>query len=163
MLNTRQLLMIYQIRWLNLLEMKQAARDDNLVANSMAKGAAGFPLMGLCADLYDGSYHAVDSDEISFKTAASLAYKKCLEEAAPVILEPVGDLLITVPESESSQLEILAVNELRHTGIREHCLMIVGIAMGKTEAQSMVEALVFDVYSDRHDADIRAWLSEEHG
>ncbi len=76
---------------------------------------------------------------------------------------PAGVYLITVPESESSQLEILAVNELRHTWIREHCLMIVGIAMGKTEAQSMVEALVFDVYSDRHDADIRAWLSEEHG
>ena len=68
------------------------------IQESMAKGAAGFPLMGLCADLYDGSYHAVDSDEISFKTAASLAYKKCLEEAAPVILEPIGDLLITVPD-----------------------------------------------------------------
>lgn len=69
------------------------------IQESMAKGAAGFPLMGLAADLYDGSYHAVDSDEISFKTAASLAYKKCLEEAAPVILEPVGDLNVTVPES----------------------------------------------------------------
>ena len=69
------------------------------IQEAMQKGAAGFPLMGLCADLYDGSYHAVDSDEISFKTAASLAYKKCLEEAAPVILEPVGDLFISVPES----------------------------------------------------------------
>ncbi|MBE6529077.1 MAG: elongation factor G [Ruminococcaceae bacterium] len=69
------------------------------IQEAMAKGAAGFPMMGLCADLYDGSYHAVDSDEISFKTAASLAYKKCLEEAAPVILEPVGDLFISVPES----------------------------------------------------------------
>ena len=69
------------------------------IQEAMSKGAAGFPLMGLCADLYDGSYHAVDSDEISFKTAASLAYKKCLEEAAPVILEPVGDLFISVPES----------------------------------------------------------------
>lgn len=66
---------------------------------AMEKGAAGFPMTHLAADLYDGSYHAVDSDEISFKTAASLAYKKCLELAAPVILEPVGDLLITVPES----------------------------------------------------------------
>ena len=69
------------------------------IQDSMAKGAAGFPLMNLMADLYDGSYHAVDSDELSFKTAASLAYKKCLELAAPVILEPVGDLNITVPES----------------------------------------------------------------
>ncbi len=67
--------------------------------DAMAKGAAGFPLVGLAADLYDGSYHDVDSDEISFKTAASLAYKKCLEQAAPVILEPVGDMDITVPDA----------------------------------------------------------------
>ncbi len=67
--------------------------------DSMLKGAAGFPMVQLAADLYDGSYHAVDSDEISFKTAASLAYKKCLELAAPVLLEPVGDMDITVPES----------------------------------------------------------------
>ena len=67
--------------------------------DAMAKGVAGFPLVGLAADLYDGSYHDVDSDEISFKTAASIAYKKCLEQAAPVILEPVGNMDITVPES----------------------------------------------------------------
>ncbi len=67
--------------------------------DAMAKGVAGFPLVKLAADLYDGSYHDVDSDEISFKTAANIAYKKCLELAAPVILEPVGDMDITVPES----------------------------------------------------------------
>ncbi len=67
--------------------------------DSMLKGAAGFPMVQLAADLYDGSYHAVDSDELSFKTAASLAYKKCLELAAPVLLEPVGDMDITVPEA----------------------------------------------------------------
>ena len=67
--------------------------------DSMAKGVAGFPLVQLAADLYDGSYHDVDSDEISFKTAANIAYKKCLEQGAPVILEPVGDMDITVPES----------------------------------------------------------------
>ncbi len=67
--------------------------------DSMSKGVAGFPLVGLAADLYDGSYHDVDSDEISFKTAASIAYKKCLEQAAPVILEPIGDMNITVPDS----------------------------------------------------------------
>ena len=67
--------------------------------DAMLKGVAGFPMTNLAADLYDGSYHAVDSDEISFKTAASLAYKKCLEMAAPVLLEPVGDMDITVPDS----------------------------------------------------------------
>ena len=67
--------------------------------DSMVKGVAGFPLVGLAADLYDGSYHDVDSDEMSFKMAASLAYKKCLEQAAPVLLEPVGDLDIVIPDS----------------------------------------------------------------
>ena len=67
--------------------------------DAMAKGVAGFPVVQLAADLYDGSYHDVDSDEISFKTAASLAYKKCLEQAAPVLLEPVGDLDITIPDA----------------------------------------------------------------
>ncbi|MBQ9761163.1 MAG: elongation factor G [Clostridia bacterium] len=69
------------------------------VQDAMAKGAYGYPLTNLAADLYDGSYHAVDSDELSFKTAASLAYKKCLESAGPVLLEPVGNMNITVPES----------------------------------------------------------------
>ncbi len=67
--------------------------------DAMAKGAAGFPLVQLKAELYDGSYHAVDSDELSFKTAANLAYKKCLELSAPVLLEPVGDLVVTVPDA----------------------------------------------------------------
>ncbi|MBQ3227722.1 MAG: elongation factor G, partial [Clostridia bacterium] len=64
----------------------------------MVKGVAGFPMTYLAADLHDGSYHPVDSDEMSFKTAAIMAYKQCLEQAAPVLMEPVGDLDITVPE-----------------------------------------------------------------
>ena len=66
--------------------------------DAMVKGAYGYPMTRLAADLHDGSYHPVDSDEISFKTAASIAYKKCLEQAAPVLLEPIGDLDVTVPE-----------------------------------------------------------------
>lgn len=67
--------------------------------DAMAKGAVGFPLVRLRAELYDGSYHAVDSDELSFRTAANLAYRKCLELGAPVLLEPVGELFVTVPEA----------------------------------------------------------------
>lgn len=66
---------------------------------AMQKGVAGFPMVNLAADLHDGSYHPVDSDEISFKTAAQLAYKLCLEQAAPVLLEPVGDMFVTVPDA----------------------------------------------------------------
>ncbi len=69
------------------------------VRKAMKKGKYGYPLVQLEADLYDGSYHDVDSDSRSFETAASLAYKLCLEQAAPVLLEPVGDLDVTVPDA----------------------------------------------------------------
>ena len=69
------------------------------LVDAMARGKMGYPLVQLAADLYDGSYHEVDSDEISFRLAAQLAYKQCLEQAAPVLLEPVGNLDITVPEA----------------------------------------------------------------
>ncbi|MCC8182546.1 MAG: elongation factor G [Clostridiales bacterium] len=60
---------------------------------------AGYPVVNLKAVLYDGSYHPVDSSEIAFKTAASLAYKAALPEANPVLMEPVGSLMVTVPDN----------------------------------------------------------------
>ncbi len=60
---------------------------------------AGYPMVNLKATLYDGSYHPVDSSEIAFKTAAQLAYKAALPEASPVLLEPVGELKVTVPDN----------------------------------------------------------------
>ncbi len=60
---------------------------------------AGYPVVNLKAVLYDGSYHPVDSSEIAFKTAAQLAYKAAMPEANPVLLEPVGELKVTVPDS----------------------------------------------------------------
>ncbi|WP_414733545.1 elongation factor G [Acetobacterium carbinolicum] len=59
---------------------------------------AGYPVTGVKATLYDGSYHAVDSDEMSFKMAATAAYRKGMKDAAPVILEPIYHVDITVPE-----------------------------------------------------------------
>lgn len=59
---------------------------------------AGYPVINFKATLYDGSYHAVDSNEISFKQAAILAFKKGIEEAKPVLLEPVLSLQVTIPE-----------------------------------------------------------------
>jgi len=67
---------------------------------AMQKGVlAGFPMVNLAANLYDGSYHDVDSSEMAFKLAASLAYKDGIPKAAPVILEPVGSLKVTIPDS----------------------------------------------------------------
>ena len=59
---------------------------------------AGYPVVNLKAVLYDGSYHPVDSSGLAFQTAASLAYKAALPDANPVILEPVGELNVTVPD-----------------------------------------------------------------
>ena len=59
----------------------------------------GYKVTGIHATLYDGSYHPVDSNEQAFKTAARLAFKKGIEEASPILLEPVMKLEITVPET----------------------------------------------------------------
>ena len=67
--------------------MEKGLRD------SVTKGVlAGYPMVGLKATLYDGSYHPVDSSEWRLKTAASIAYKNGIPKADPVILEPIGTL-----------------------------------------------------------------------
>ncbi|MDB8850576.1 elongation factor G [Peptostreptococcus anaerobius] len=67
--------------------------------DSMLKGVlAGYPVTNIKAVLYDGSYHDVDSSEMAFKMAASIAFKKGMEEAKPILLEPVMKLTITIPE-----------------------------------------------------------------
>lgn len=60
---------------------------------------AGYPVVGLKATLYDGSYHPVDSSEMSFKMAAAIAYKNGLPNASPTLLEPYGELKAVVPDS----------------------------------------------------------------
>ncbi len=59
---------------------------------------AGYPVVNLKATLVDGSYHPVDSSEMSFKMAASIAYKEGMSQAAPVLLEPIGKLYVTIPD-----------------------------------------------------------------
>ena len=67
--------------------------------DSVTKGVlAGYPMVGIKANLYDGSYHPVDSSEMSFKTAASLAFKDGIPQCAPVLLEPFGTLKVILPE-----------------------------------------------------------------
>lgn len=69
------------------------------VQDSCLKGPlAGYPVVGVKAVLYDGSYHPVDSSEMAFKTAASQAFKKGFMEASPVLLEPIASLKVTVPD-----------------------------------------------------------------
>lgn len=66
---------------------------------SMAHGVlAGYPMVGVKAVLYDGSYHPVDSSEMAFKLAANLAFKNGIPNASPALLEPVGSLHAAIPE-----------------------------------------------------------------
>ncbi|WP_300411109.1 elongation factor G [Lagierella sp.] len=66
---------------------------------SLEKGPlAGYPVVNLKATLYDGSYHPVDSNEMAFKLAAQLAFRKGIKEANPVLLEPIMKVVITIPE-----------------------------------------------------------------
>ena len=65
---------------------------------------AGYPMVGLKAVLVDGSYHPVDSSEMAFKTAASLAYKAAMPQASPALLEPIGNLKVYVPDSNTGDI-----------------------------------------------------------
>lgn len=64
----------------------------------------GFPVVRLKATLVDGSYHPVDSSEMAFKTAASMAFKDCMKEAQPYLLEPVQSLKILVPDDKQGDV-----------------------------------------------------------
>jgi elongation factor G len=65
---------------------------------------AGYPVVGLKATLDDGSYHPVDSSEMAFKMAASIAYKEGVSKAGPVLLEPIGNLKVKVPDSATGDI-----------------------------------------------------------
>jgi elongation factor G len=59
----------------------------------------GYPVVDVRVELYDGKYHAVDSSEMSFKTAGAIAFREAMGKAAPVVLEPVSHIDVTVPDA----------------------------------------------------------------
>lgn len=70
------------------------------IQDAVEKGPlAGYPVVGVKAVLYDGSYHPVDSSEMAFKTASIQAFKKGFMEASPVLLEPISSLKVLVPDA----------------------------------------------------------------
>ena len=65
---------------------------------------AGYPVVGLKATLYDGSSHDVDSSEMAFKIAASIAYREGMQEATSMLLEPIGNMKVTAPDSATGDI-----------------------------------------------------------
>lgn len=89
---------------------------------------AGFPVVGLKAILVDGSYHPVDSSEMAFKIAASIAYKEGMKQAEPVLLEPIGALNVIVPDENTGDMmgelnkrrgRVLGMNPVEKAGYTE--------------------------------------------
>ena len=74
------------------------AVDKGIQEASVRGFLAGFPMVDFRAKVYDGSYHTVDSSEMAFKIAGSLAFKKAMEQCSPVLLEPVVTLTISIPD-----------------------------------------------------------------
>ena len=75
------------------------AVEKGIVDTIAHGGALGFPVVDVRVTVYDGKYHPVDSSEMSFKMAGSLGFKEASAKAKPVLLEPVSELVITVPEA----------------------------------------------------------------
>ena len=71
---------------------------------------AGYPVVGLKATLVDGSYHPVDSSEMSFKMAAAAAFKAGIPQAAPVLLEPIGTLNVIVPDDVMGDVSVISIS-----------------------------------------------------
>ena len=94
---------------------------------------AGYPVVNLKATLLDGSYHPVDSSEMAFKMAATIAYKAGLQQANPVLLEPIGNLKVYIPEAIMGDI-IGDINKRRG--------QIMGMGESDREGLSLVEAEV---------------------
>ncbi len=108
--------------------------------DSMARGVlAGYPMVGIKATLVDGSYHPVDSSEMAFKTAASIAFKEGVSNASPVIMEPVGTLTVDVPDEFLGDV-IGDINKRRGR--------IVGMAPAENKLQQLTAEVPISEMSD---------------
>lgn len=122
--------------------------------DSCAHGVlAGYPMVNLKATLLDGSYHPVDSSEMAFKTAASIAYREGVAQAKPVLLEPIGYLKVYVPENIMGDI-IGDINKRRG--------QIMGMGESDREGLNLVEAEVPVSEMHKYATDLRS-MSQGRG
>ncbi len=114
---------------------------------------AGYPVVNVKATLVDGSYHPVDSSEMAFKTAASIAFKEGIANAKPVLLEPVGKLKVYIPENVMGDI-IGDINKRRG--------QIMGMGESDREGLNLVEAEVPMAEMFKYATDLRS-MSQGRG
>ena len=109
---------------------------------------AGFPTVDFRAVLYDGSYHSVDSSELAFKLAAHLAFRKGIPDAGPVLLEPIMDITVTVPENfmgdilgdlNTRRARVQGMEQVRGNGIITAKVPLAEIQRYATDLRSMTQ------------------------
>lgn len=107
---------------------------------------AGFPTVDFRCVLYDGSYHSVDSSEISFKLAAHLSFRNAIPEAGPVLLEPIVKIVVTVPEEymgdilgdlNTRRAQIQGMDQARGNGIITALVPLAEIQRYATDLRSV--------------------------
>lgn len=109
---------------------------DKGIQETMKDGVlAGYPMIDVKVAVYDGSYHPVDSNEMAFKTAARIGFQKAVDQAEPVLLEPMAHLRITVPESYAgSVMGDVSASRGRVEGM--------SAGSGRTAGETVVEATI---------------------
>ncbi|OGO43142.1 MAG: translation elongation factor G [Chloroflexi bacterium RBG_16_58_8] len=123
---------------------------------------AGYPVVGVRATLYDGSYHAVDSSEICFKIAGAGAFKKGLNEGRPILLEPIMNLKVTVPNEltgdiigdlNTKRARVMGMNPEGDTNVIEAQVPLAEIQRYAIDLKSMTQGravytMAFDHYEE---------------
>jgi elongation factor G len=138
------------------------AVEKGVVEAYNSGGLAGYPVIGIRATLYDGSYHEVDSSEICFKIAGSQAFKKGMLEGRPILLEPVMDLKVTVPNDltgdiisdlNTKRARVMGMNPQGDTNTIEAQAPLSEVQRYTIDLKSMTQGratytLVFDHYEE---------------
>ena len=143
----------------------------NGVRGAMESGSlAGYPMVDIKVTLLDGSYHDVDSSEIAFKIAASMAFKDAVRKASPVLLEPIMAVEVVVPEAfmgevigdiSSRRGKIVGLNSRPATQVIESCVPLAKMFGYATDLRSMTQGRATHTMQFSHYEEVPASISEE--
>ena len=131
---------------------------------------AGFPVVDVRAVLYDGSYHTVDSSEIAFKLAARLGFRNAMADAGPVLLEPVMDITVTVPEQYMGDIlgdfntrrgKVLGMSQSRGNAVVSTQVPLAEMRSYATDLRSMTQGRGIFTMEFSHYERVPAYMAEK--